>query len=168
MSPMDAKFCIFNKSRYRNMRTSNSNGAGSRSWIVEKSRCSGFIRTFHSPRIAADGTSRATVSPLRIQSSPNLRKDSSSVSCQPSGRVFGSSLPISTACGISPSIKTRSGGLRFGSRFTKVSTAANASEVERKQRARLCCSSDHHRDELTARRVSSVASPTYSPEAHQL
>ena len=86
--------------------------------------------TFHSPRTAADGTRKAALLPSRIYSLPNRCKDSSLLSYQQVGRVFGSGLEISTASGISPSIETRSAGLRFGSRFTKVSTAGSARKFE--------------------------------------
>src|SRR5260370_38448128 len=114
----------------RNIRTSNSNGYGFPNLIFEQSRCAGFNNTFHSPRIAADGTSSATLGPALIHSSPKRCKDSSLFSRQCAGRIFGSSILISSASGISPSIDTRSLGLRFGSRFAKVSTAATASKVE--------------------------------------
>ena len=86
--------------RHLNIRTSNSNGFGLRKSILEKSACAGFSSTFHSPRIAAVGTSKATRCSLRIHSSPNLRKDSSRVSCQFRGNVLASSLPISTPSGL--------------------------------------------------------------------
>jgi hypothetical protein len=49
---------------YRNIRASNSNRSGRLSWIFENSGCAGFNRIFQSPRMEADGTNRATVSPL--------------------------------------------------------------------------------------------------------
>lgn len=106
---------------------------------------------FHSPEIAADGTSRAALRRLRIQLSPKRRNDSSLLRCQPTGRVFMSSLPISSESGNSPSIDTKSAGLRFGSRFTKVSTAASANDVEHRRRARLGCSSGRRRNGLLHR-----------------
>ena len=115
---------------YPNIRTSNSNGCGFRNLIFEKSPWAGFNSTFHSPRMAAEGTSKAAVCPARIQSSPKRRRDSSLVSCQFVGRVFRSTLEISSPSGILPSVEIRSFGCRFGSRFTKVSTAASANEVE--------------------------------------
>jgi hypothetical protein len=72
---------------YRNIRASNSNRSGLLNRTCEKSGCAGFNRTFHSPRIAADGTNRAKLSPLRIHSSPNCCNDSSLDANQRAGRT---------------------------------------------------------------------------------
>ena len=59
--------------------------------IMGKSGCMGFSKMFHSPRIAADGTSNARSRRRESESSPKARKDSSRVSCQPAGSILTSS-----------------------------------------------------------------------------
>jgi hypothetical protein len=105
----------------------------------------GFNSSFHSSRIAADGTSNAAVGLPRIHSSPNRCRDSSLVSCQRAGRVFTSSLPVSTASGMLPSIDTRSAGLN--SRMFQPRRAP--AKLRHRRRAPLGCS-------IVPRRVESL------------
>lgn len=93
---------------YENIRSSNVNCLGELNLICEKSGWAGFRSRFHSPRIAADGTSRATVLPALIHVSPKLRSDSPLLAYHLAGKSLRSSRAISRSSGTFPSIETKS------------------------------------------------------------